>query len=51
MYVRKYCDGKRIDLQILTDLHVFSIPEYGEVVLVMPSVCVCVYVDMPLPSD
>jgi hypothetical protein len=47
MCVRKYCDGEIIDLHVLTDLHVFSTPEYKEVVLVMSPVCV----DMPLASD
>jgi hypothetical protein len=40
MNVRKYCDVKRIDLQILTDLQVFSTTEYEDMVLVMLSVCV-----------
>jgi hypothetical protein len=49
MYVRKFCDGERINLQLLTDLHVFNSPEYEDVVLGMSSVCVCV--DMPLTND
>jgi hypothetical protein len=35
-----------IDLQILTDLHVLSLPEYGKVFFGI-SVCMYVYVDVP----
>jgi hypothetical protein len=45
--MRKYSDhGGKISLKILMDLHVLSNPEYEEVVLVMLSVCVCMYVCM-----
>jgi hypothetical protein len=36
--MRKYCDGENIYLKILTDLPVFSPPEYEKVVFGMLSV-------------
>jgi hypothetical protein len=42
----KYCDGKKIILEILTNVEFSSTPEYGKLGLVTPTVCmyVCMYV-------
>jgi hypothetical protein len=50
LYMRKYCDCKNPDIDILMDLHVLSPSEYERVVFGMPRfctyvlcVCVCMY--------
>jgi hypothetical protein len=40
----KYCDGEKIDFEVLTDLYGISTPEYGNAVSGLPFVCVCVCV-------
>jgi hypothetical protein len=35
--MRKYCDGQNIDLDIWTNLHVLSHPEYDKLVFGVPS--------------
>jgi hypothetical protein len=37
---------KNMDLRVLMDIYIFSIPEYEKVVFGMPSVCVTLYVCM-----
>jgi hypothetical protein len=39
--MRKYCDREKIELDILTDLHVVGPPDCEKVVSGMLSVCVC----------
>jgi hypothetical protein len=39
----KYCDRKKINLEILTYLHIFSPPDYDKAVFGMPFVCLCMY--------
>jgi hypothetical protein len=38
--MRKYCDCEKADLEILTDLDVFSPPEYKKVLYGMLYVCI-----------
>jgi hypothetical protein len=41
--MRKYCGRETIDLEILTDMHVFSTLEYEQIGFRMRSLCLCVY--------
>jgi hypothetical protein len=31
VYMRKYCNGEQIGFEILTELHVFTTPEYNDI--------------------
>jgi hypothetical protein len=39
LYMRKYCGDGKIHVRILTDLHIFSIPDYEKVIFRISSVC------------
>jgi hypothetical protein len=46
--MRKCCGREKISLEFMTDLHIFSTPEYENVIFGNLSVCrsVCMYVCM-----
>jgi hypothetical protein len=49
-HMKKYCDAKKCDLEILMDLHIFSLTEYENVVLAC-HLCVCMAVYSLVPNS
>jgi hypothetical protein len=49
--MRKYCDGEKIYIDILTDLGIFTKPEYENTVCCMRIYCDCEKIELDILAD